>query len=235
MTFIGITSSRDPTATATNRLLQVPPTTTMWGYALLPPSDDHNLLEPALVPAVLADESRATRHLLQGDFGQKIVHLVVYRAANLELALSRATMHIKDMVTSLKGSVCPHFISNAVKHYTKTLSKGREPIFPQLLRMPAPEGYKLCPAVKGSKERRWYQPWVKRDLTDLHTPSHDWDRDPILKVAGPTVPALDYGDPDNYSGATLLGYRWCTSKDVIRSNKSIHLHLHPAKRGRKPP
>ena len=51
------------------------------GYELCcPPSDDHNLLEPALAPAVLADETWATRNLLRGDFGHKLMHLFVYRA-----------------------------------------------------------------------------------------------------------------------------------------------------------
>ena len=49
------------------------------------------------------DEARATCQLLRGEVGKRIVHLVCLQAAKLELALRKANIPSKGMVTSLGG------------------------------------------------------------------------------------------------------------------------------------
>ena len=47
------------------------------------------------------DEKRFRRHLLRGEFGKKLLHKLVLRAATLEAALINASMPSKGATTSL--------------------------------------------------------------------------------------------------------------------------------------
>jgi len=102
------------------------------------------------------DEVRATRHLLQGEVGKRIVHLVCLRAAKLELALRKANMPSKGVVSSL-GGICPVFLNEAVLAYTSTLYQGDIPSFDQLRDMKVPEGYERVRV----QNRTWYNPWQR--------------------------------------------------------------------------
>ena len=71
--------------------------------------------------------------------GKRIVHLVCLQAAKLELALRKANIPSKGMVTSL-GGICPAFMNEAVLAYTSTLYQGVTPSFYQLRDMKVPDG-----------------------------------------------------------------------------------------------
>ena len=83
--------------------------------------------EPACRPMGFTtpqDELQATQHLIQGEFGQHITHILVLRWENLALSLARANMPVKDLVTSLAGRIDATFLAEAVKCYCETLHQG---------------------------------------------------------------------------------------------------------------
>ena len=71
--------------------------------------DEQTADEPFVIPAqsmaspISLDEVRASHHLLKGEVGKRIVHLMCLRAAKLELALRKANMPSKGVVTFLGG------------------------------------------------------------------------------------------------------------------------------------
>ena len=200
-------------------------------HSCCPAKDEQTADTPLGIPAqsmalpTPLDEVRATRHLLQGEVGKRIVHLVCLRAAKLELALRKANMPSKGVVSSL-GGICPVFLNEAVLAYTSTLYQGDIPSFDQLRDMKVPEGYERVPV----QNRTWYNPWQRGSKAkDL-----DEDRDPILTMAGPSPQG---GNPDfteGDSGDSLLGYRWDTKRDILSIGKTGAMNIFPPKRGRKP-
>jgi hypothetical protein len=178
----------------------------------------------AMVPAVPQDELRASRHLLQGVFGQKLTHQLLVRAATLELALRNAGMPTKGHSSNLSQVVCPRFLNEAVMTYTHILSRNQQPTLTTLLNIEPPPGFVIC------SRQRWYRPWKPAGLAlPSGAPPSPSRHEPILRLAAP--PTANVGDG---GGDTLLGYKWNPELDYISTDKSVFLNIHPARRGVRP-
>ena len=180
-----------------------------------------------LAPLPPADESLTCRHLLHGEFGRRLCHILVLRCAKLSLATAKANMPVKSPATSLAGSIDSTFISEAVKNYTDLLFRKKVPRFEDLKNMKAPEGF------VSSEPSHWYRPWV-REVSKLTAaaPSEE-ENDPVIKMAGSTEPAI-FTKEGKSPKESLLGYRWSPIFDTISTDKAEGLNLHPAKRGLRP-
>ena len=130
-----------------------------------------------LTPLPPEDETLACRHLLHGQFGRRICHILILRCAKLALATARANMPVKAPVTSLAGSIDSTFISEAVKQYTELLAQKKIPKFEDLANMEAPEGFVT------HEPKYWYKPWAPVGLTRPRTPAEE-KNDPVIKMAG---------------------------------------------------
>ena len=125
------------------------------------PTDSVERLKDALGPTIPEDELRGCRHLMQGPFGKQLFHMMILRAARLELALKRASMPSKGARTSLEAHFSESFVNASILKYTTVLSEGKEPNFQMLLTLPPPKDYQLEPTRAGIP-RRWGNPWVKK-------------------------------------------------------------------------
>ena len=112
------------------------------------------------------DEKRCTRHLLRGEFGKKLLHKLVLRAATLEAALISASMPSKGVTTSLHQHFNNQFVNEAIKKYTSVLLEGKEPEFGLLLRLPPPPMFQVWDPDPAGRPRRWNKPW---QLIQSHT------------------------------------------------------------------
>ena len=180
-----------------------------------------------MAPLPRADEILVTRHLLHTKFGQRVADIVIRRGAKLALALNTANMPVKDIVTSLAGSMDPMFLACAVKSYTHTFFKNEEPKFDQLSNMSVPPGYAR------SEPWYWYRPWTRVAADPAPVAGGAEHKDPVLKMAGAhqTTDAIKAGHSGNES---LLGYHWNPVSDNISTDKGQGMNLHPAKRGLRP-
>ena len=182
---------------------------------------------PSMIPDVPPDEVRATRHLLQGALGQELTHRLVLRAAHLEWTLRMAGMPSKGLKSNLEKVVCPVLLNEAVVVYTLMLAKKQgEPTVQTLLMIPPPVGF-----VSRKGPKQWYQPWTRAGPASPSSPSSS---SPILRLAAAPAPNTGGGEEGDEGDTTLLGYRWNTQKDILTTDKSPTLNLHPASRGRRP-
>ena len=144
------------------------------------------------------DKLRATQHLMQKEFGQRITHILVLQGANLALSLARANMPVKDLVKSLAENMDATFLAEAVKSYCKTLHQGATPAFSQLQMMTLPEGW--CQ----NNDKKWYLPWTRTSRTPASPTLTNESRDPVLQLANAQqAPLSDAGEGQE----TLLGYK----------------------------
>ena len=67
------------------------------------PTDSVEPVKEVLRPTTPEDKLRGCIYLMQGPFGQQLFHMMVLRAARLELALKRASMPSKGARTSLEA------------------------------------------------------------------------------------------------------------------------------------
>ena len=171
-----------------------------------------------------ADEILVTWHLLHQEFGRRLATLVIRRGAKLALGLNTANMPVKDIVTSLSGSIDPVFIAEAVKSYTDSLFTKQVPPFDQLVNMPVSKGFKR------SKQWFWYLPWTKVALDTAPITSVMEHKDPVLKMAG-TQQVTDAIKAGHTGKESLLGYHWNPASDSISTDKGQGMNLHPAKQG----
>ena len=82
------------------------------------PTDSVERLKEALGPTTPEDELRGCRHLMQGPFGKQLLHMMILRAARLELVLRRASMPSKGATTSLEAHFSESFVNASILKYT---------------------------------------------------------------------------------------------------------------------
>ena len=84
------------------------------------------------------DEQRWTCQLLRSDFGKKLFHKLILRAATLEAALVKASMSTKGATTSPQQHFQHEFVNEAIAVYTMVLLEGGEPELHLLARLLPP-------------------------------------------------------------------------------------------------
>ena len=119
------------------------------------------------------DEQRCTRQLLRSDFGKKLFHKLILRAATLEAALVKASMPTKGATTSLQQHFQHEFVDEAIAVYTKVLLEGGEPELHLLARLSPP------PLISWFGAR---QKWFPK--TVAQTMGQDWARQNIHCTTG---------------------------------------------------
>ena len=151
------------------------------------------------------DERKCTRHLLRGQFGKKVFHKLILRAATLEAALVKASMPSKGATTSIKHFQ-HEFVNSAIQTYTKILLAGGEPSSASLIRLPPPPQFQVWEPDQNGFPRRWHKPWVQSPAQPSTPPQVNYhDDEPILKMASSAEHPTDTSK-QTCLGATLLGY-----------------------------
>ena len=134
-------------------------------------------------------------------------------------------MPVKDIVTSLAGSINARFLAEAVKSYCETLHQGGTPAFLLLHMMAPPEGFQM------NDDKKWYRPWTRSSPTPASLTLTNESRDPVQRLANvQQTPISDAGDGQEI----LLGYKWDCTRNLLSTNKAAMMNLNPPKRGVRP-
>jgi hypothetical protein len=193
---------------------------------LLPSPDD---LSPEATPL---DEQRATRHLMQGQVGRTITHLLAKRVGRLEALLRSNDMATRGISCNLESQVCRTYLNSLVLHYARILSSGKEPEESDMDRVPVAEGFtQVDPTL-----HRWYRPWRESGKELQREAQSNRDKDPIIQISGPPgCPVPEFEASAMEPGqSTMLGYLWKPYTDTLSTEKIPYVNLLPARRGLRP-
>ena len=135
----------------------------------------------------------STHHLLRGEFGKKLLHKLILRAATLEACLTSASMPSKGAITSLHQHFDNQFVNEGIRKYTSVLLQGKEPTFGLLLLMPPPPLFEVWDPDPTGHPRRWNKPWkLTQSPSGTDNPGKGSQaglpaEDPILRMASSRV------------------------------------------------
>ena len=104
------------------------------------------------------DEKMCRHHLLRAEFGQKVLHRLVLRAATLDLSFIGASMPSNGATTSLHQHFQLELVNVGIKECSRVLLEGGEP---QLLQLPPPAEFQVRDPDFFSRSRRWEKPWER--------------------------------------------------------------------------